>query len=199
MNCSTYYGATMLANFLKGNKPQQLLDAGLNNEKLYGSLNKIKTKSIFNLIEYLVDENILYKTGGLYPTVRVNDNVNSLNIDIDVIKEIIELEKDKQPKTEKHVEENVFKHGDFEILVDEDGVILTDINLLESLRKIRKQISVQKSIAPFMICSNKTLVQLATFKPQTREEFLQIKGIRDRWYENYAHLFVEEIKKASKN
>lgn len=199
MNRSTYYGATMLANFLKGNKPQQLLDAGLNNEKLYGSLNKIKTKSIFNLIEYLVDENILYKTGGLYPTVRVNDNVNSLNIDIDVIKEIIELEKDKQPKTEKHVEENVVNHGDFEILVDEDGVILTDINLLESLRKIRKQISVQKSIAPFMVCSNKTLVQLATFKPQTREEFLQIKGIRDRWYENYAHLFVEEIKKASKN
>ena len=151
------------------------------------------------MIEYLVDENILYKTGGLYPTVRVNDNVNSLNIDIDVIKEIIELEKDKQPKTEKHVEENVVKHGDFEILVDEDGVILTDFNLLESLRKIRKQISVQKSIAPFMVCSNKTLVQLATFKPQTREEFLQIKGVRDRWYENYAHLFVEEIKKASKN
>jgi hypothetical protein len=69
------------------------------------------------LIEYLVDENILYKTKGLYPTIRVNDNLNSLNIDIDVIKEIIELEKDKQPKTEKHVEENVVKHGDFEILV----------------------------------------------------------------------------------
>ena len=109
------------------------------------------------------------------------------------------MEKDKQPKTEKHVEDSVVKHGDFEILVDKDGVILTDINLLESLRKIRKQISIQKSIAPFMVCSNKTLVQLATFKPQTREEFLQIKGIRDRWYENYAHLFIEEIKKASKN
>ena len=198
MNRSTYYGATMLANFLKGNKPQQLLDAGLNNEKLYGSLNKIKTKSIFNLIEYLVEENILYKTSGLYPTIRVNDNTNSLNVDINAIKEIIEIEKDKQHKTEKHTEENVVKHGDFEILIDEDGVILTDINLLESLRKIRKQISVKKLIAPFMVCSNKTLVQLATFKPQTREEFLQIKGIRDKWYENYAHLFVEEIKKASK-
>lgn len=198
MNQSTYYGATMLANFLKGNKPQQLLDAGLNNEKLYGSLNIIKTKSIYNLIEYLVDENVLYKTRGLYPTIRVNDNIDGINIDIDIVKEIIELEKDKRPKTKKHSEDNVVKHGDFEVLVDEDGVILTDINLLESLRIIRKQISIQKSIAPFMVCSNKTLVRLATFKPQTREEFLQIKGIRDRWYENFAHLFIDEIKKSSK-
>ena len=189
----------MLANFLKGNKPHQLLEAGLHNEKLYGSLNKIKTKSIFDLIEYLVDGNVLYKTKGLYPTIRVNDNVNNLNIDVGLIKEIIELEKDKQSKIEKHNAENMVKHGDFEILVDEDGVILTDIKLLESLRRIRTKISIQKAIAPFIVCSNKTLVQLATFKPTTREEFLQIKGIRDRWYENYAHLFVEEIKKTSKN
>ena len=104
MNRSTYYGATMLANFLKGNKPQQLLDAGLHNEKLYACLNKIKTKSIFNLIEYLVGENILYKTGGLYPTVRVNDNVNSLNIDIDVIKEIMELELEKKVKIKEKLQ-----------------------------------------------------------------------------------------------
>lgn len=93
MNRLRYYGATMLANFLKGNKPQQLLNAGLNNEKLYGCLEKIKTRSIYNLIEYLVDENILYKTNGLYPTIRVNDNVDSLNINIDLVNEIIELEK----------------------------------------------------------------------------------------------------------
>lgn len=103
--------------------------------------------------------------------------------------------KDKRPKTKKYTDGNLVKYGNFEILVDEDGVVLTDINLLESLRKIRTQISVQQSIAPFVVCSNKTLVQLATFKPQTREEFLKIKGIKDRWYEKFAPLFVEEIGK----
>lgn len=198
MNRYTYYGTTMLVNFLKGNKPKQLLDAKLNNEKLYGVLNQIKTKSIFNLVEYLVDENVLYKTKGLYPTIRVNNNIDKLNIDISIINEMIEKETEKKNRVEKYPQKNTVKHGDFDIIIDEDGVVLTDIKLLETLRQVRKQISAQKAIAPFMVCSNKTLVQLATFKPNTREEFLKIKGIRDRWYESYAHLFMESIQKTGK-
>ena len=124
MNRSTYYGATMLANFLKGNKPQQLLDAGLHNEKFYGCLNKIKTKSILNLIEYLVDENILYKTKGLYPTVRVNDNVNSLNIDIDVIKEIMELELEKKVKIKEKLQHDENFHSAWERWTEQEDLQL---------------------------------------------------------------------------
>ena len=39
------------------------------------------------------------------------------------------------------------------------------------------------------------LVLLATLKPKTREDFLQIKGIADRWYLNYANQFIEEMEK----
>lgn len=105
MNRSTYYGATMLANFLKGNKPQQLLRAGLNNRELYSSLNKIRTKSIQNLIEYLIDKNILYKTKELYPTIRVNNycDIDNLDIDVNLVREIIELELGKKVETKVSV------------------------------------------------------------------------------------------------
>lgn len=193
MNYSTFYDATMLVNFLKGNNPQSLLDANLQNQKLYGCLNKIKTSALFNIIEYLVEENILYKTKGLYPTIRVNSNLNCLNFDTNIIRDLLKAQ--VKPKSKCNDNCNTVKQGDFDIIVDTDGVVLTDINLLSELRKIRKQISIQKGVAPFLVCSNKVLVQLATFKPRTKEEFLNIKGIKDRWYQNYARLFVACINK----
>ena len=40
---------------------------------------------------------------------------------------------------------------------------------------------------------DQVLVQIATRKPTTREEFLLIKGIRDKWYDNNGQLFLQEI------
>lgn len=163
--------------------------------KIYGCLKEIRTKSIYNLIEYLLEENILFKTTGLYPTVRVNENVLELNINIETVREILQKGKEKKTKKTEDLEYLTVRHGDFDIIVDEDGVVLTDISMLEDLRKIRMQISIKKAIAPFCVCSNKLLVRLATFKPKTREEFLNIKGIKDKWHETYAHLFIERIQK----
>ena len=85
------------------------------------------------------------------------------------------------------------KHGDFNIIINEDGLILTDINLLKAIRKIRSQLSMNLNIAPFCICSNKVLVRLATVKPEKVEEFMKIKGIGKIWCEKYYRYFVEEI------
>ena len=93
------------------------------------------------------------------------------------------------------VQYNLVKYGDFNVIVDEDGVVLTDTQLLDELRKLRSQIASQKCIPPYCICHNKVLVLLATIKPITREEFLNIRGIGNRWYEDYSHLFIECIQK----
>ncbi len=42
----------------------------------------------------------------------------------------------------------------------------------------------QKILPPYCICSNITLVQIATFKPKTKDEYLSIYGIGKKWYEN---------------
>jgi hypothetical protein len=35
---------------------------------------------------------------------------------------------------------------------------------------------------------------LATIKPTTREDFLKIKGIKDKWFESNGEVFLQEIK-----
>ena len=76
------------------------------------------------MIEYLVDENILYKTKGLYPTIRVNDNVNSLNIDIDVIKEIMELELEKKVKIKEKLQHDENFHSAWERWTEQEDLQL---------------------------------------------------------------------------
>ena len=91
-------------------------------------------------------------------------------------------------------EYKTIKCGDFDIIANAQGQILTDIELLQTLRELRTEISKEKHIPAFCVCPNRTLVHLATFKPTTKEQFLAIKGVGDTWYTNYAHRFQTHIK-----
>ena len=62
------------------------------------------------------------------------------------------------------------------------------------MRSIRSEIATQIKLPPYCVCSNKTLVKLATYKPKTKEEFLAIKGVGEKWYDNYAHYFIDGVK-----
>lgn len=97
-------------------------------------------------------------------------------------------------KNEKREKIKTVKSGDFDVIVDDAGNIITDTQILKNLRNIRAEIASQNKLPLYCICSNKTLVQLATYKPKTKEEFLSIKGIGEKWYDNYAPLFIDAIK-----
>lgn len=196
MNRKEYYDTVMLANFLKGNRPQKLLDAELHKEKLYGSLSYLKSRSIYNIIDYLVEKNILYKTYGFTPSIRVNENINGLYIEDQTVMDLLEAEPVNNIGKGNFVSYKTIKYNDFEVLVNNSGEVVTDLALLEELRKLRMGIASQIHLPAFYVCSNKILVLLATKKPVTREDFLSLKGIGNRWYEKYAHLFAEVIKKS---
>jgi superfamily II DNA helicase RecQ len=82
----------------------------------------------------------------------------------------------------------------FRVYVDEDGAIITDMVLLKRLQKVRIKIGDEKNTPYYIIATNKVLVRLATEKPTTREGFINIKGIRDRWFDNNGQAFLQEIK-----
>ena len=80
------------------------------------------------------------------------------------------------------------------VYIDEDGALLTDVELLKRLQSLRKKIGDEKDIPYYCVAWDRVLVQLATKKPTTREEFLSIKGIRDRWFDNNGQAFMKEIR-----
>lgn len=90
--------------------------------------------------------------------------------------------------------ETIAKEG-FDVIVDNEGKILTDMGLLKHLKAIRYKISNQTQKKAYLIFKNKDLVTLATFKPINQKEFLDLEGFGIVKYNNYGALFIAEIKK----
>lgn len=193
-----YFGATMTVNVLRGSKNQQVINYKLNELDCYGVLKSIKTRHVFDIVEFLIEENYLYRTQGLYPTVRVNSekSIEDIhNTDLSIVEEIIALNNtNAKPKIQTVDDGMTIVVEGWEVYIDEDGTILTDIKLLKRLQLLRRKIGDGRNVAYYLIASNKLLVRLATKKPTTREEFLSIKGIRDRWFDNNGQAFMKEIR-----
>lgn len=69
------------------------------------------------------------------------------------------------------------------------------MELLARLRALRQRIAEEKNIPAYWIFQNNVLVQLATDRPTTREEFMEVKGVGEKKYQLYGNDFIAEIRK----
>ncbi|MBC8519816.1 MAG: DNA helicase RecQ [Gammaproteobacteria bacterium] len=65
--------------------------------------------------------------------------------------------------------------------------------LFELLRDLRKDLSNQEGIAPFMVFGDATLTQMAIHLPKNRGEFLEINGVGEKKMYKYGEIFLGEI------
>lgn len=192
------YGATMLINVLKGNRPKAVVESGFERSVYFGALKDIKTSNVARILEILVEDGVLLRTEGMYPVVSVNKDFELKNLGKET-KEKIDLVLKSNFKVGKK-KRKVSKDGElttnfegFDVLVNNDGEILTDLDLLSKLREVRKQMADERNLSAYLVCSNKVLVRLATLKPTSVEEFLTVKGVGEKWYENNGEEFLKVI------
>lgn len=96
-----------------------------------------------------------------------------------------------QTNSKYHVEKekkiNYIRHGDFNLIADDSGNILTDEKLLMFLYDFRFHNRI-----PVMI-TNDALVSLATYKPTTEEEFISLHGLGQKIYAKCGEMFINAI------
>ena len=86
------------------------------------------------------------------------------------------------------------KEGFF-VITDDEGHVLTNTELLKRLCILRREIGRRKKVNAHKIVSNYGLVSLATFRPETREEYLELYGLGDVTFEKYGAEFLAEIRR----
>ena len=65
-----FYGISMLTDVLRGSSNKKLLDRNLNNTSLYGSLSHISREDILFIVEWLIKNECILQTKGLYPVLH---------------------------------------------------------------------------------------------------------------------------------
>jgi len=66
--------------------------------------------------------------------------------------------------------------------------------VFEALRALRKEIATKEGVPPYIVFSDKTLKELASYLPSTKEQMLQINGIGEVKFQKYGEAFLEALK-----
>ena len=69
-----------------------------------------------------------------------------------------------------------------------------DAVLFQKLRLLRKQLADEVGVPPFVIFSDRSLIQMAVHLPQSSEEFVAVQGVGQRKLERYGDAFLDVIR-----
>ena len=69
-----------------------------------------------------------------------------------------------------------------------------DIVLFEKLRQLRKQLADSANVPPYVVFSDRSLVEMATYYPQTSTSFLAMNGVGEYKLKRYGEAFLNAIR-----
>jgi ATP-dependent DNA helicase RecQ len=121
------------------------------------------------LIQELVGKNYLFKTGGIYPVLKLADKA------LPVLdgKGRVMLTRTKE-KLEPRKKENTLPH---------------ESELLQKLKTIRRELAQASNVPAYIVLSDASLLEIATYLPHTPEELRRITGFGDIKIQKYGVSF----------
>ncbi|HEX8397468.1 MAG TPA: DNA helicase RecQ [Pyrinomonadaceae bacterium] len=170
-------GINYLIDFLRGSKSQKIWEQH-KQLKTYGVGADVSKQNWFDYFHDLINQGYLaQKEKDNYSIIVLTDkswDVLRGNEKVELIK--VTVREDKEDKKSSLVAET--SHEYFKDLFDE-------------LRRIRADFARSENVPPYVVFSDATLVEMATFLPQTLAEMRKISGVGDLKLEKYGADFLE--------
>lgn len=167
-------GITSLVRVLRGSTDRRVLDLGLDTLSTYGLMKNTSRIELREMIESLEAEGYLHKN----PT---NETIILAERSGDV------LFRSQKVKILIHTPSKTAERKNSDFKVDE--------GLFEALKTLRLRIATNENIPAYIVFSNSTLRDMASKKPTTMTEFLDVSGVGKYKAEQYGEMFLTEIKK----
>ena len=179
------YGLTIVLGTLMGAKRARLRELRTDQYKSYGALSGHSEAELRTLISQMTERGYLYQTQEKYSVLKLGDITPLKDENTRVIMRTYEeKEPDKKKKTQKAVRKR-----------STDALTSAGYDLFEILRKLRLEIAKEESMPPYIIFSDKTLIDMCVKKPSDEEEMLNVSGVGANKLKKYGQRFLEEIQK----
>ena len=174
------YGKQIIIDTVAGAKTARLEEIGAVHYKSYGVLAGTNKNLLRRLIEQLVLEG--YLRVGDYQVLKLGDISGLKNPEASVFVKI--TDEDKQPEKATKTKK---KAKSVETLTS------SGYKLFERLKKLRLEIAREESMPPYIIFSDKTLIDMAAKKPSSKPEMLDVSGVGENKFAKYGERFLEVI------
>lgn len=175
------FGKGMIADVLRGAKPEKLLEFGLDQTRNYGVTDASK-EQIKEVIELLASQGYLGITEGRFPLVGLGPRFREAGSDSFrmSIKRVVR-------KRAKASGASARTFGSSGTGADYDAV------LFERLRALRKSIADEAGQPPYIVFSDAALRDMCAKLPRTPDEFLEVSGVGQTKLSRYGDRFLSEI------
>lgn len=172
------YGANIVIGTLLGAKRARLKEIGADAYKSYGVLNRRSETDIRLLIDQMLTEGYIVQTGGEYSVLQMGDirRLKDENTRV-VVRKAQEQEKAVSNRKQKRT----------------DALTGAGFNLFEKLRQLRLVIAKEEAMPPYIIFSDKTLVDMCVKTPGNQAEMLTVSGVGENKFNKYGERFLAEI------
>ena len=183
-------GASNLADALKGSRTDAVKRLGLDEEIQYAALSHMPLADIRRIIDTLVSRGFLRYSKGKYRTLEIGDEKLKRGEKIYIKNDPRYQGKAGAAKTGETIP--LPRDGSAAASLDDAEIRKTD--LFERLRALRKKLSDNRGIPPYMVFSDKTLIEIVKKTPRDREQFFSCSGVGQNKYQQFGEEFIREIR-----
>ena len=180
------FGAAHLTDILVGNPTERILRLRHDKLKTFGAGKELSPKEWRSVYRQLLAAGMLSVNIGKISGYRLTEKSWSVLRS----EREVRFRKDPQLIRDKKATKTSIKHRpDF---MNDDAR-----QLFEKLRRLRLDLSKKLGVPPYVIFHDKTLTEMAVFKPNSRGEFLQINGVGEQKAEKFGDVFLNAINEGS--
>lgn len=174
------YGLNIILGTLLGADRARLKELGTIKYKTYGALKSRSESELRLLISQLILDGCLYQTADKYSVIRMGDieQLKDPNTHI-----LIRTYKDREPEGQPK------RHG----RKSTDFLTKAGYELFEVLRQLRLTIAREEGMPPYIIFSDKTLIDMSVKAPRDRAAMLNVSGVGEAKYEKYGERFIGAV------
>lgn len=174
------YGLNIVLGTLAGAKRARLRELGTDNYRTYGALREYKEEQLRLLMNQMIMDGYIVQTDDRYSVIRLGDISLLKEPDAKLILRTYE-EKEVTAKTTKSKVRRT------------DALTKSGYDLFEVLRSLRMEIARREGLPPYIVFSDKTLIDMCIKLPSNEQEMLGVSGVGVNKYDKYGKDFLERI------
>ncbi|MFA6091454.1 MAG: RecQ family ATP-dependent DNA helicase [Elusimicrobiota bacterium] len=184
------FGTGYVVNLLLGKSDERMQRSGHDALQVFGLLKDTGEAALRAWIDQLIVQDLLEVTEtGEYPLLRITEAGKALCKDQGSVRLGIPSAKPSRVKKQKKAKSLRTSKGSR----DAEPELDADMELFERLRRLRKMISAQLGVPPYVVFHDSALMEMAALKPRTMEEMGKVKGVGERKLERYGPAFLKVI------
>jgi len=168
------FGMKYIIDVLRGSQARSIREEH-KQLKTFGVGADVSREKWFDYLKAMIDQGLLKKSEGEYPVLLLTDtSMEVLRGDRSVV--LVKGKADEE--RDGFVEREAPPH------IDE---------LFEDLRRLRADLAKGGNVPPYVVFADTSLIEMATYLPQSESEMKRISGVGDLKYEKYGREFLKMV------